>query len=492
MNSAKSIFIITGDIGEGKTTFLNNLSVILRKRWSVDGFVLLGEGRGHDKETPCAYTYKLKFIKHSRIYPWAKKKDGERGFDFSEETKQLVENETARWREQESEIILMDDLGALELSGEGFHDAFKMVLDSDVKAIVVCVKKRVLDQFIEYFKIDRPIVVDLETLDGRAAKNSVVRKIKALDGEKIGIYSTVNGVVEVGVGSALHATGLPMKGNFLALVQNFFLVLYGKDLKGRGLIWIAGITGGLKSFSPAGSKLKPMFYIFAQGALFSLPSLIGGWNFVTALLGSFLMGLSTILLNIMFKYLMFGIPAIVAYINATNKLLAKLDISAFDFWHLFLGLLLFKGTLAMLVGIVAYSINFSKFMNKLVIKVEKIEKRDLEEIKVQSVKSSLIGAVRDITLVRFLFPFAVTILMIYFFANLSGVGFVSVVIRAFVMAWFGFFIARRINFYKIVKFLRSKNLDYVADGLEKSLMTVSAFRAKDKKKETQDGKKTSK
>ncbi|MBL7716258.1 MAG: hypothetical protein JNL01_12405 [Bdellovibrionales bacterium] len=104
-------------------------------------------------------------------------------------------------------------------------------------------------------------------------------------------YSMELAVMEVGLGSALHAMHVPFRGQFLSMNQGFllsrasFVAASGRRDATRLSSQISLITACLKSLSPLGRRLTPMLAITVQGLLFSLGQALGGVSILGHTLG---------------------------------------------------------------------------------------------------------------------------------------------------------------------------------------------------------------
>ncbi|MBF0363652.1 MAG: hypothetical protein HQK49_21715 [Oligoflexia bacterium] len=486
------IIIITGAVGAGKTTFLKNTILYLKKYWRIDGFLSLPYDRGFNNENPnWAKSYNLELCSDKTTYQWAQRDEERNSFVFNKNTIEEVSNRIIK--NKGHDLIILDDLGMLEVAGDGFHQLLSKLLLDDLSVIILSVKKMALNSFVtKYFKNYSPIIINIQELSIEESHKIIKKELLAVDAEKIGIYATITGAMEITLGSVLHASRIPFKGHFLALLQNFLLIIFGKDLKGRGIIWVVFISSALKSFSFAGGKLKPMFYIFMQGMFFILPTYIIGWNILSIILGSIFMGMSTIFLSLGMDYIQFGRSIIDAYINGFKEVSLFFGLGNWTFQSLVLAAIILKATLALILSITAYYLNFSFLISKWQLKLDKlmgplsspspnptheiscsnISQNQKNTINTPTWKQSFIGAFKDISLMRFFIPFIFFSLIIYFFAKLTASSFAIVVIRGLVLSWFGFVLARRINYPFIIEFLKKRNLEHVAISLENSLNKI--------------------
>lgn len=113
--------------------------------------------------------------------------------------------------------------------------------------------------------------------------------------DPIGSTAATLSLIEVGLGSLLHAVHWPLSGQALSLNQGFFLARAEYSLRTRTDIrWaslrISTLVALLKSMSPAGSRLTPMLAISIQGLLFNLGTFVLGRGPAGLILGMTLLG----------------------------------------------------------------------------------------------------------------------------------------------------------------------------------------------------------
>lgn len=463
------IIIITGSIGSGKTTFLAAMIPLLQEKWSVDGFTCLteDESRTVGQNAP---VYKLKLIDSSTLLQWAMRKNSQRGYEFNLATQQLVSN---RLSKSTKEIIVFDDLGPYELKGEGFAQVFSELSQSNTSTLIVVIKKRVLDEFIIKFNLLNPPIFDLDHLSHNTAKHSLLEKLHLLDSEQITLYATIAGFSEITVGSTLHGLHVPLKGHLLNIMQTFLMIQFAKELKGRGLLLITAVAAGLKSFSPTGSKLKPMLYILVQGSLFTLPIFLLGVNIISIMIGSLLLGVATIYLSLLLNFIIYGSAYLNGIENILKLSLGFMNIDHLSFWTLIFFVAIAKSILMISIAIPAYYLDFSKIVNTIKYKIfNSTSTKTLQPIKVATWSESVSGGFKDLILKKFVIPFIFTSMVIFFFTHLNLEQFSFIIIRALVISWFGFVLARRINFQFLADYLTRHGLSHWAVSLEGAIKTL--------------------
>lgn len=176
--------------------------------------------------------------------------------------------------------------------------------------------------------------------------------------EIIGDYGATLSLIEVGLGSLLHAFHVPFSGILLSLNQGFILcraTILSRDLEGNA--WagysISNVAAVLKSLSPAGKKLGPMLSLSMQGLLFNLGVAALGVNPVGLSFGMALLSLWTFIQPLITYYLFFGEKLFGAAEYLFNKTLPYHGLKAESLLFIFLGLVFLKMLLA--IGLALYS-----------------------------------------------------------------------------------------------------------------------------------------
>jgi hypothetical protein len=143
--------------------------------------------------------------------------------------------------------------------------------------------------------------------------------------ELLGRYSAMLSLIEVALGSLLHAFYVPFSGNFLSLNQGYLLCRASVTAREKGLgrvgYGISNVAAVLKSLSPAGKKLGPMLSLSAQGLLFTLGEGTLGANLAGWMLGMLLLSLWTFVQPLLTYYLLFGPSLFRALGYAADKII---------------------------------------------------------------------------------------------------------------------------------------------------------------------------
>lgn len=177
--------------------------------------------------------------------------------------------------------------------------------------------------------------------------------------EIVGHYGATLSLIEVGLGSLLHAFKVPFSGILLSLNQGFILcraAILSREIPQN--LWttysISNVAAVLKSLSPAGKKLGPMLSLSMQGLLFNIGILLFGTNPIGLCVGMALLSIWTFLQPLVTYYLFFGKELINAVEYLYEKTLPYHGLKAESLLWIFLGLVFTKMLVAMILAIVAW------------------------------------------------------------------------------------------------------------------------------------------
>lgn len=181
----KSIFIICGDKGSGKSTFLKDILSHLR----TDGFVFNGFVALHHLESDSYVIKNLITNEESLIM--------QRSAGFEKRPNHFkifpdgVENGNI-WIDgiikQSPNIAVIDEIGGFELQGKLWHDGLTRILESDI-SLIFTVKTKHLDEVIKKWKIHNAVVFNTaDSVDSKMAYEKV----------KGSLLSDITGVILAG------------------------------------------------------------------------------------------------------------------------------------------------------------------------------------------------------------------------------------------------------------------------------------------------------
>lgn len=288
-------------------------------------------------------------------------------------------------------------------------------------------------------------------------KNTNTNKTKEHDGIIVQ-YAASLSMIEVGLGSLIHAFRVPMGGHWLSINQGIVLshasARIGTSSYNATAI-ISIIVAILKSISPSTKKLGPMIAICMQGALFSLGIFIFGSNILGVIFGICLLSGWAFLQSLLTLYFLYGY----SFINAAIFYVEKMNIiSGLQSKHLFWALAI----LFILKCLIGSSIAVFFFIRpeKKVIYTDSLlqwamsNKPKKSYSKYSGLRGIIHSALSD--MIRPLFLFSLSLMIIFFsITNDSYKEVIWLSLRPVSIAFLFFFFSRHPIFYKYINRLRS-------------------------------------
>jgi hypothetical protein len=203
------------------------------------------------------------------------------------------------------DLVVLDELGLIEAAGGGHLERVRALLALAPAAVLIGVNRSRLEAVEATLGVRFDVRIDAEADDAAARLGEVL--LARRDYERIGLYGAAAGAIEVGAGSIVHGVQLPLGGLGMATTQAVLLTRAAEGLHERGRVaWVALLSAGLKSLSPAGQRLGPMLAIAMQGLLYSRALSLFGWNRMAVALGGALMGAWAGVQGIAVQWLLLG------------------------------------------------------------------------------------------------------------------------------------------------------------------------------------------
>lgn len=174
----RSIFIITGGKAEGKTTFAGKMAGFLKdKGVNTTGFlaerIMKGEETtGYDLVN--VETGERADILRSGDVPGADARIGkfninQAGFAYGEK----ILHQQVHHRKR---LIFIDEVGALELRGEGWSACIDQLIQKSHNSIIMVVRNEFLDRVKERWNLKEAVVFDIKSINFNDAANAVIRR----------------------------------------------------------------------------------------------------------------------------------------------------------------------------------------------------------------------------------------------------------------------------------------------------------------------------
>ena len=156
------VIIITGEVHEGKTTFAHNVvNKLLEQKVSIGGFLALAVNRD-GKRTG----FDLLNIETSEKYELCSDIDGPGRFKygryfFNNNTVSEGINILSPENIQNKQLIVIDEVGPIELNGKGWNDAMEKILQNNSVPHIWIVRKNILKKAVRKWNIGNAYIFDI-------------------------------------------------------------------------------------------------------------------------------------------------------------------------------------------------------------------------------------------------------------------------------------------------------------------------------------------
>ena len=168
----KPVFIITGETRSGKTTFLTGIIKLLQENnIQVGGIISQGyDNNGEryyfeikdiatgEKTLLCDRIYSKEKINTGRFYFYLE------GIEFG---KEIINNAVSN-----SDLIVIDEIGPLELKGKGWYEVIDNALKAN-KPMIWVVRKKVIDKVLNAWPGNNFHIFDIEKIDLETAEKII-------------------------------------------------------------------------------------------------------------------------------------------------------------------------------------------------------------------------------------------------------------------------------------------------------------------------------
>ena len=167
----QQVFILTGDTGTGKSTFLADLSAILKGLDLHIGGFIARAGRG----PAAARSYELMDLASARNLPLASGDPGEGwiktgGFYFNPEALRLGNHILLDPDIDKFDLVIVDEIGPFELEGRIWSGAVTHLRKNRTRPMIWTVRKPLIEKVAVQWQLKDPVILDVEKLSpGQAA-----------------------------------------------------------------------------------------------------------------------------------------------------------------------------------------------------------------------------------------------------------------------------------------------------------------------------------
>lgn len=174
----QNIFIITGKVQSGKTTFLKEVvDAIKSEKFKVAGFLCYGQFNDGERsgfilaDTESLRTYQLASV--SPKEGWVKF----RKFYFDPEILEAGVSILLGGLRHGADLLVIDEVGPMELEGRGWYIPVELMVKEQRKVQLWVVRENILKEVLKRWKISPRNVVPADT-DDHAASEQLVERLK--------------------------------------------------------------------------------------------------------------------------------------------------------------------------------------------------------------------------------------------------------------------------------------------------------------------------
>ncbi len=175
-NGATGVFMITGEVHEGKTTFVEKIISLLRaKNIYVTGFL----SKGHFYQGK-RQAFSLYNISTERSVPLAKANEMEgwlkfRSFWFNPRALTLGNQILSFACKDSSDIIVIDEVGPMELDGQGWHTSLLKLSTLTSQVQIWVVRNSIIEEVIQKYELINPVIINIGTNSPEAVLSLILQ-----------------------------------------------------------------------------------------------------------------------------------------------------------------------------------------------------------------------------------------------------------------------------------------------------------------------------
>ncbi|MGE3973831.1 MAG: hypothetical protein AB7F59_04820 [Bdellovibrionales bacterium] len=300
-------------------------------------------------------------------------------------------------------------------------------------------------------------------------------KTSADTAQIIGQNAAQLALIEVSLGSLVHAFKIPFGGTLLSLNQTYFLVRVGQQTKNHPSastlpFSVSCIVAMLKSLAPAGNKLAPMVSISMQGFLFSLPLMVFGVSSPALIFGAALSSVWSVLQPLLSYYVLFGPDLFLAAESLAKKTFPFWNLSVTHLLQALFALILVKAFVAVALALLALKKEDSLFPVTPTIIKTSTKKQSFSQ-------SPLLLALKDLLRPLFIFSFLMTGVFLYHVESDSS-QLIWKLLRPIAIAFLFFYISRTFLISKLLGKLKDTRWDFLHRAYEIALQQMNKLSRK--------------
>ena len=175
-NNLQKIIIVTGERGEGKTTFVKKIIDVLKDEGlETKGFLSLAL---FDDEIKIGYN--LLNIPDNKVASFIRTNEFQGMVKFR---KYYFSNEGIIWgnkillsyKKNTSDILVIDEIGPLELEGGGWAESLNELVKLPQFKMIWIVRKEILEEVIKKWGLLNPVIIDVSQTTVDSAKEIILK-----------------------------------------------------------------------------------------------------------------------------------------------------------------------------------------------------------------------------------------------------------------------------------------------------------------------------
>lgn len=173
MKKKSNVVLITGEIGSGKTTLISAISARLKASGAITGGILASAVYENEVKTG----YKIQDVATDMEMQLSHINDTEGlarvgRYFFIPEAIEFGRDALSAERNRNSQIVLIDEIGAWELQGQGWAGSLNELIINSNMPLIITVRKSFLELVIENWMFQNPLVIEAKdaTVDSALAE----------------------------------------------------------------------------------------------------------------------------------------------------------------------------------------------------------------------------------------------------------------------------------------------------------------------------------
>ncbi|RLD66519.1 MAG: hypothetical protein DRJ29_17530 [Bacteroidetes bacterium] len=174
----QNIFLITGTIQGGKTSYLIELAELLRKRGlSVGGFLAPGTFESGERSG-----FKLKNILSGVEIPMASTKETAgwfkyRRFWFNPDAFIQGMEWIRKIMPDEPQVVVIDEVGPMELEGSGWSEILEFLSSTSVPVQLWSVREKLIEEVIQRWDIPDSRIIQIDEVEVNQAARKIAESL---------------------------------------------------------------------------------------------------------------------------------------------------------------------------------------------------------------------------------------------------------------------------------------------------------------------------